>query len=338
MRYNYLPGTSVRISLMSLGTMTFGGQTCEDESFKIMDFAYENGINFFDTADQYVDGEGERIVGKWLKGRREKIILATKVGCQMGSHPNNAGLNRRNIIAAADASLKRLQTDYLDVYYLHLPDTLTTLEETLESVSSLVKSGKVRYWGVSNYPAWQIADMLAICDKRSLTPPIVTQNVYNLITRGIEVELIPFLKAHSIGLTVFNPIAGGLLSGKHITGKPAEGTRFANNAMYHNRYWSDNNFAAVEELTAAARSFGMNILELSYKWCAAQSAVTSVICGVSKKKQIEQNLAAFLNSPEIPPQLGKLCDEVWEKLTGARFGYIRSLPSTDVPDGNINTM
>lgn len=322
MQYNNLPGTSLKISLLCLGTMVFGGQTSEADSLQIMDYAYEHGINFFDTANIYNQGESERIAGRGLKGRRDGIILATKVRGQMGERPNNAGLSRRNILSAIDASLKRLNTDYIDIYYMHEPDYETALEESLEAMSSLIKAGKVRYIGVSNFAAWQIADMLSICDKRNYIAPIITQNVYNLITRGIETELVPFLKAHNLGMAIYNPIAGGLLAGKHKPGQPAKNTRFANNKMYYDRYWSDENFAAVEKLMQIAAEHGLSILQLAMKWCAGQESVTSIITGVSRLSQIEQNIAAVEGEPLDAGTLAR-CDEIWRSLAGTRFRYNR---------------
>jgi aryl-alcohol dehydrogenase-like predicted oxidoreductase len=322
MKYNNLPKTNLKVSRLCLGAMMFGGQTNEADSLSIMDYAFNQGVNFIDTANVYNQGESERIVGKWLKSHRGEMILATKVCGQMGDNPNDAGLSRRNILSAADASLKRLGTGCIDIYYMHSPDYQTDPEESLEAMDSLVKAGKIRYVAVSNFAAWQIADMLHICDKRSYVAPVITQNVYNLITRGLETELAPFLRAHGIGMAVYNPIAGGLLAGKHKPGKPAENTRFANNPMYYNRYWSDENFGAVEKLTEIASRYGLSILELAMKWCAAQPAVTSVISGVSRLEQIEQNIAA-LEGDGPGREVLDACDEVWRSLAGTRFGYNR---------------
>lgn len=322
MEYKNLPTSSVRVSRLCLGTMMFGKQTDEAESLKIMDYAFDNGINFFDTADLYNVGESERIVGKGLKGRRDKIILTTKVRGQMGEDPSNSGLSRRYIMSAVDASLKRLDTDYLDFYYMHAPDYDTALEETLDTMSGLVKSGKVRYIGISNYPAWQIADILAICDKRGYVAPVMTQNVYNAITRGIESELIPCVNEHKMGMVIYNPIAGGLLTGKHKAGKPEENTRFANAKAYFDRYWSDENFAAVEKLTEIAASHGMSILQLAMKWCAAQKSVISILTGVSRMSQLEQNIESIKGEPLDAGILAQ-CDEVWNSIAGARYSYFR---------------
>ena len=322
MKYNNLNQTSLKVSSLCLGTMMFGGQTSETESLSIMDYAFEHGINFFDTANVYNQGESERIVGKGLIGRRNEIILATKVHGQMGKSPNDSGLSRRNIVTSVDASLKRLNTDYIDIYYMHAPDYDTSLEESLETMSSLVKSGKIRYIGVSNYAAWQIADMLWICDKRNYIPPIITQNVYNPITRGVETELIPFINEHNIGMAIYNPIAGGLLAGKHKPGKPAENTRFSNNKAYYDRYWSDENFLAVENLTKVADEYKISILQLAMKWCMAQKSVTSVITGVSRLAQLEQNIKS-VEGELLDNKILNQCDEIWQSLAGTRFGYNR---------------
>ena len=322
MQYNSLPQTNLKVSLLSLGTMMFGDQTSEADSLAIMDYAYSQGVNFFDTANSYNQGESERIVGKGLKGRRDKIILATKVFNQIGDDLNSKGLSRHNILSAVDASLKRLDTDYIDIYYMHAPDPDTALEESLETMSGLVKSGKIHYIGVSNFAAWQIADMLAICDRRNYVAPAITQNVYNLITRGVESEFLPFLKAHKIGMAIFNPIAGGLLAGKHKPGQPAENTRFSNSPMYLKRYWSDRNFSALEQLTEIASQNGLSILELALKWCAMQPEVTSIISGISRLSQLEQNIAV-LEKEDLSTDILAACDEVWEMLGGTGFKYHR---------------
>ena len=322
MLYNNLPGTGLKISRVSLGTMMFGAQTSETDSLSILDYAYENGVNFWDTANVYNQGESERIVGKALKGRRDEIILATKVCGQMGTKSNDTGLSRRNILAAVEASLKRLDTEYIDLYYMHKPDHETSLEESLETMSGLVKAGKVRYIGVSNFAAWQVADMLAICDKRGFIAPVISQNVYNLITRGVETELIPFMKAHKLGMAAYNPIAGGLLAGKHTPGKPADNTRFANSEMYYNRYWSEENFAVIEKLKEIASEHGMSILQLAMKWCVGQACVASVISGVSKLDQLKQNLAS-VEGPVLNERVLEACNGIWRTLAGTRFAYNR---------------
>lgn len=322
MKYLRLPQTNLQLSQICLGTMTFGGQTGEADSLAIMDYAFEQGVNFFDTANVYNQGDSETIVGKGLKGRRDRIVLATKVRGKMGSDRNSEGLSRRNILAAVDASLKRLNTDYIDLYYLHAPDYATAIEETFEAMSDLVRSGKIRYVGVSNYAAWQISDILAACDKHGFVAPVITQNVYNLLTRSIETELVPCILKHGIGLAIYNPIAGGLLTGKHRPGAPADNTRFANNKTYLDRYWTEENFSAVQELDEIAGGCGLNLLQLAMKWCAAQKGVTSIISGVSRLSQIEQNIASLAGDALIDEVLQR-CDAVWHRLTGSRFQYNR---------------
>ena len=183
MKYGYLTGTGIQVSRLCLGTMMFGGQTDEAESLRILRFAIDNGINFFDTANAYTGGNSETIVGKGIAADRSSIVLATKVFHHTGPDRNDGGLNRRNILHACEASLRRLGTDYIDVYYQHAPDPFTPIEETLEAMDSLVRAGKVRYVGISNNAAWQIGDFLNAADRRNLVAPIITQNVYNLLDR-----------------------------------------------------------------------------------------------------------------------------------------------------------
>lgn len=322
MQYNTLPGTNLKVSQLCLGTMMFGGQTDEAGSLAIMEYAFTHGVNFFDTANVYNQGESERIVGKWLKDHRQQMILATKVCGQMGTGINDIGLSRRNILSAVDASLTRLDTDYIDIYYMHKPDYQTDIEESLEAMTGLVKAGKVRYIGVSNFAAWQVADILHACEKHNYVAPVITQNVYNMLTRGIEAELVPFSGAHKIGIAVYNPIAGGLLAGKHKPGKPPENTRFAFNPKYYKRYWSDENFEAVDDFASIASESGMSVLELAMKWCASQPGITSVISGVSRLEQITQNIAALEGDP-LQKETLAACDQMWRLLCGNRYGYIK---------------
>lgn len=322
MKYLSLPQTNLQLSQICLGTMTFGGQTGEADSLAIMDYAFEQGVNFFDTANVYNQGASEMIVGKGLQGRRDRIVLATKVRGKMGSDRNSEGLSRRNILAAADASLKRLNTDYIDLYYLHAPDYATAIEETLATMTDLVRDGKIRYVGISNFAAWQIVDILAVCEKKGYAAPVITQNVYNLLTRSIETELVPCILKHGIGLAIYNPIAGGLLTGKHRPGTPADNTRFAGNKTYLDRYWSEENFSAVRELAEIADGYGLSILQLAMKWCAVQKGVTSIISGVSNRTQIEQNIAS-LAGDTLTDEVLQRCDAIWQRLTGSRFQYNR---------------
>ncbi len=322
MEQRYLPSAGLLTSRLALGTMMFGGQTGEQESLRIMDLALERGVNHFDTANVYNQGESERLVGKAIKGRRDKVVLATKVFGPMGDNPLDQGLGRRHILSEVEHSLKRLDTDHIDIYYLHAPDYNTPLEETLMTMDMLIRAGKIRYYGVSKFAAWQVADILRLCGQMGLAKPVIGQYVYNLLTRGIEGELLPFLKAHPMGLSIYNPIAAGLLSGKHTGGLPEAQTRFSFSQMYHDRYWTDENFAAVDKLKAISREYGMNLLQLALRWLASNPQVSTIICGVSKLEQLEQNVQA-LEEPALSAECLAACDAVWQGLAGTRLVYYR---------------
>ncbi|NLN46891.1 MAG: aldo/keto reductase [Clostridiaceae bacterium] len=322
MEYRNLSATGIEVSRLCLGTMTFGGQTDEAESLRILRYAIDNGINFIDTANAYTGGSSEAITGKGIAADRSRIVLATKVYNPVGPDRNDRGLNRRHILRACEDSLRRLHTDYIDIYYLHAPDVHTPIDETLEAMDALVRSGKVRYVGISNHAAWQIGDFLHTAEKKNLAAPIITQNVYNLLTRGVEDELVPFLEAHQMGMAVYNPIAGGLLTGKHQPGSPTAGTRFALNRNYESRYWDDVNFQAVEQLAAIAKEHEMSLLQLAMRWIVTRRGVDTVITGVSRLEQIEQNIAS-IEGGALPPEVEEACDGVWRALTGDRFRYNR---------------
>ncbi|GHV35878.1 NADP-dependent oxidoreductase [Spirochaetia bacterium] len=322
MDYNNLPGTNVKVSKLCLGTMMFGGQTNAADSVSIMDYCYEHGVNFWDTADMYNGGESEKIVSKALKGRREDIILATKVFYPPSQQLNDRGLSRRHIMKAIDGSLKRLDTDYVDIYYMHAPDYETGLDETLDTLSTLVRSGKVHYLGVSNYASWQVADILGLCERKGYIKPIISQNIYNLLLRDVEQELVPCLKAHGMGIAVYNPIAGGFLTGKYKSRTLPENTRLVNNKTYKDRYWSEDNFKALEKFEAIAQKNGINLLELALRWTINRPAVNTLIGGVSKLEQIKANIAVMDNTG-ISEEAIKACDEVWYDMVGKRFAYNR---------------
>jgi len=322
MKYKKMCGTGIKVSEMCLGTMMFGSQTSKEDSLEIIDYAIENGINFIDTADAYNAGESERIVGEALEGRREEIILATKVRSKVGDEINNSGLNRRHILKQIDNSLMNLKTDYIDIYYLHAMDNDVEFEETFDTMTNLVHSGKVRYIGISNFPAWQVSDMLGIADKRNFTSPIVTQNLYNLLNREVESELVPCIEKHHMGMTVYNPIAGGLLSGKYDFNKlPTEG-RFAEKKNYMARYWKSENFETIKKLEEIAAANEMSLLELSMKWCLAHPFVDSVISGVSRLEQLQQNIAAIDGSSLAYDTMLK-CEEIGKELLNGRTNYFK---------------
>ena len=322
MQYVNLPCTSVKVSRMCLGTMMFGGQTNETDSLAIIDYAIDQGINFFDTASSYLKGEGEKVVGKGLKGRREKVIISTKVCHPVTDEMNDRGLSRKHIIESTDASLKRLQTEYIDLMYMHQPDNDTDLEETLDTFTTLIHLGKIRYLGVSNFSAWQIADIYALCDKRGYIRPIISQNAYSLIFRDVELELLPCLKAHRMGFAVYNPIAAGLLSGKYKTKELQENTRFTNRKLYYDRYWTDKNFESVGKYSAIAEQYGLTLLELALRWVNSQGSVSLVVSGVSKLNQFKQNIPIF-GAPPLDKEIVDACKKAYDAIEGKTFYYNR---------------
>ena len=323
MEYRTLTGTGATVSRVCLGTMTFGQQVDEPTSARMIDSALDAGVNFIDTADAYVGGLSEEIVGRALKGKRDGVVLASKVANDVGPDPRlDGGLHRRHVIQGVEASLRPLQTDCLDVYYLHRPDYNTPLEETLAAFDQLVRQGKVVYVGMSNYASWQVCQARWKCDVNRWAPPVVTQVPYSLITRSIDEEYVAFVKEMGIGVTVYNPLGAGMLTGKHRQdAAPAEGTRLAINDDYHGRFWHDANFAAVEALRKAAEDAGLSMVELALRWLASQEHVDSVILGASKPEHLEANLAAI--DGRLDNATLAACDDVWETLRGPHFGYNR---------------
>ena len=326
MKYRKLGKTGLKVSEICLGTMTFGNQIDEAESIKLIRWTIDAGINFIDTADMYVDGRTEEIVGKALKEVRQSVVLATKVGVwQSGPDVNDIGLSRKHIMDAIEGSLRRLGTDYIDIYYTHMPDNTTPIEETLRALDDLIRQGKVRYIGCSNYLAWQLCKALWVSDNKNLGRFDCIQPPYNLITRGIEDELLSLCTSEGVGVCVYNPMAGGLLSGKHDPNRPPpEDTRFGNKRQgksYTGRYWLPGNFEAVARFKEIAEKHGRSMPRFSLAWVLNNPAITSIICGANSIKQLEENVGAVeitLTGEEL-----KVCDEVWHQLRPPRFSYSR---------------
>jgi len=296
--------TGLTVSRLVLGTMTFGLQTDEETSIKILDTAAEAGINFLDTADVYPLGGGlptagrtEEIIGRWLKGKREHFIVATKAVGKVGTAPWDQGSSRKHILDAIDASLRRLGTDYVDLYQLHSDDASTPLDETLEALDTVVRAGKVRYIGVSNYLAYRLARALGRADVRHLTRFVSIQPRYNLLFREIERELLPLAQEEGLAVIPYNPLAGGLLTGKHKqAGGPTAGTRFTLGAAaerYQERYWHDREFNTVEELRTVADLAGLSLTTLALAWVLANPIITAPIIGASRPEQLFDNLKAL---------------------------------------------
>jgi 1-deoxyxylulose-5-phosphate synthase len=283
--------------------MTFGLQCDEPTSISIMNRAADGGITFFDTADVYplggdlaTVGRTEEIVGRWLTGQRDQYIIATKCFGPMGSRPWDAGNSRRHIMDAIDASLRRLQTDYVDLYQLHFDDPNTPLDETLGALDDLVRVGKVRYIGCSNFLAFRLARAIGRSETLGLARFDSVQPRYNLIFREFERELLPLCQQEGIGVIPYNPIAGGMLSGKHDRSKaPSEGSRFTLGTagkMYQDRYWHDNVFDTVDEIAKIAESIAMPLPTLALAWVLEHPAITSPIVGASRPDQLDATLAA----------------------------------------------
>jgi 1-deoxyxylulose-5-phosphate synthase len=316
MEYRILGKTNLKVSRLSMGTMTFGGQVAEAQSVRIVDRCLEHGINFFDTANVYNRGQAEIALGKALRGRRHHVVLATKAGLKMGDEPDDSGLSQAAIRKAVHGSLKRLDTDYVDLYYLHRPDPHTPIDESLAVMDELVREGKVRYPAVSNYASWQVLEMLWKSDNRGYLPPSVSQPMYNVLARGIEHEYLAFCKHYGIAVVPYNPLAGGLLTGKHLAEQgPHQGTRFDGNRMYQERYWHREFFEAVSKLKLTADNAGITLLDLAFRWLLSQPLVDSVILGASGIEQLEQNLRSC-EQPPLDASILSECDAVWTELRG----------------------
>jgi len=288
-----LGNSGLLVSTVGLGCNNFGMRIDQEASVKVIDRAIEQGITLFDTADIYGNAGGsETIIGETLGSRRKDIVLATKFGMQLDDAGKLKGASRRYIVSAVEASLKRLQTDYIDLYQLHAPDELTPMEETLRALDDLVTQGKVRYIGCSNVPAWQVADAQWISKELGKNRFISCQDEYSLLMRSAEKELMPAARQFGMGLLPYFPLASGLLTGKYKRDLIPEGTRFASAQRARDRYMTERNWAIVEQLESFVQSRGKGLLDLAISWLLAQSPVSSVIAGATKPEQIDQNIAA----------------------------------------------
>lgn len=317
-QYRNLGNTGLKVSRICIGTMAYGSDEIgEAEAIKIVEKALEVGINFFDTANMYIEGRSEEIVGKALGKKRHSVVLATKGGAKMGPGPNDIGLSRKHINKAVEDSLRRLQTDYIDLYYAHVPDYSTPLEETLRAFDDLIHQGKVCYIGCSNFRAWQLCKARSVSKIHNLVRFECIQSPYNLLTRDVEMELLHYCAAEGIGVTVYNPLAAGFLAGIYDAKKPPpKGSRFVNEAMglaklYSDRYWSDVNFEAVAQLKQIAERSGKDLARFALAWLWNNETITSVLCGISSIEQLEIDLNALeikLSKEEL-----SACDDVWRR-------------------------
>jgi aryl-alcohol dehydrogenase-like predicted oxidoreductase len=302
--------------------MTFGSQVDEPSAAAMLEVCLERGINFVDTANAYNGGKSEEIVGNILRGRRSQVVLASKVGIATGQGPDEQGLSHAAIAKGVEDSLRRLKTDYLDIYYLHQPDYATPLEESLVAIDELVRSGKVRFVGASNYAAWQLCQMLSIAERGGLQPVRLVQPMYNLLSRGIEQELLPMCRQFQLTTIAYNPLAGGLLTGKHPRQAWLPGTRFEGSVAYRNRYWHEANFAAIDALRQTAEELNCLLAAFSLRWLLYHTSIDCVILGASNREQHLQNLDAADSGP-LPAEAVQLCDAQWQILRGPVPQYNR---------------
>ncbi|HEX4197857.1 MAG TPA: aldo/keto reductase [Caulobacteraceae bacterium] len=323
--------TGLRVSRLCLGTMTFGLQCDEALSHSIMDRAAEGGIDFLDTADVYPLGGGrasvgrtEEIVGGWLKGKRQNYVVATKCFGQTGPKPWDQGMSRKHILDAIDASLKRLGTDYVDLYQLHGVDPSTPIDEALEALDLVVKAGKARYIGVSNWPAFRIARAVGRSEINRYARIDSVQPRYNLLFRTFERDLLPLCEEEGIAVIPYNPLAGGMLTGKHERGAaPPEGSRFTlgnAGARYQERYWHEREFDSVDALRGLSNEAGMSMTTMALCWVLSNPAITAPIVGASRPDQLTDSLAAAEKGP-LPVDLKARLDEMtheWRAVDAER--------------------
>lgn len=304
----FLGKTGVKVSRLGFGTMTFGGDADVETSRALFHRARDAGINHFDTADVYNGGRSEEILADLLAGCRDEVVLATKAYFATGAGPNARGSSRYHLVRAVEASLRRLHTDRIDVFYLHRFDDATDLEETLRAVEHLVARGLVLYPAVSNFAAWQLAKALGLQARLGLQPFVAIQPMYNLVKRQVEVEILPLCASEGLAVFPYSPLGGGLLSGKHGTGARAEGSRLASWAIYRERYGSAWHAEVADRFNALATEHGLHPATLALAWVMSHPAVTAPLVGARNLEQLEPALrAAELKlSPELRDAVGAL--------------------------------
>ena len=295
MQYRNLGRAGVKVSPICLGTMMFGGQTDEAASTRIIHKALELGVNFVDTADMYNAGESERIVGRAIADRRDRVVLATKGRQKMGEGPNDIGASRLHLMKALDDSLQRLGTDYIDVYYTHAPDYDTPIEETLRAMDDMVRSGRVRYIACSNFRAWRLCEALWTSDRLNLHRFACVQPLYNLVNRDVEVELLPLCREHGLGVVSYSPLARGILTGKYRPNEPyPEGSRASrNDARMRQAELRDASLEISQRLVAHCQQKGVAPSQFALAWCLANPILTAVIVGPRTMEQFDDNIACL---------------------------------------------
>ena len=293
MEYRFLGHSGLRVSEVCLGTMTFGVSVDEAAAKSIVDTAFDCGVNFVDTANTYAGGLSEQMLGKALAGRREGIVIATKFTNTAGKGPNDSGMSRKHIMQAIEDSLRRLQTDYVDIYYLHHVEARAPLDEALRAMDDLVAQGKIRYLAVSNYEAWRLSEAIWTCDTKGFSPIICYQPQYSLVVRDIEEELVPLCLYKNVGIVPWGPLASGFLTGKYKPGQRSiEGSRSAEGWIFHDRFFSPKADEALAELLAAAEEAGKTPTQTALRWALQKPGITSVIAGARRPDQFRDSCGA----------------------------------------------
>jgi aryl-alcohol dehydrogenase-like predicted oxidoreductase len=293
MEYRQLGNAGVRVSVIGLGTNRFGSsEVGQGEVNRIIDGALDAGINFIDSANTYNDGRSEETLGNALKGRMDQIVMATKFNFPRKTSPNSWGASRYQMMQAVEKSLRRLQTDHIDLFYCHRWDDTTPIEETLRGLDDLVRMGKICYVGASLYASWQLAHANVLAELKGWTPFIVLQSEYNMLSRGVESEVLPYCRAHKVGFVPYYPLAGGFLTGKYELGKPAPAGSRGESARNVKELMIEPNYYKVNKLTAWAKGHSRGVNELAQAWLLAQPSVCSVITGAKNIEQLQSNVKA----------------------------------------------
>lgn len=318
-----LAGTDITTSPMAFGAMTFGGQVDERSAAVMYDVCRDAGITVFDTSNNYNGGRSEEILGGLVSKEREHVVVCTKFGNPRGQSSSDlVGLRPDSVRKSVDGSLRRLGTDYIDVYYMHCPDPSVPIEATLEALGEAQQAGKIRHVGQSNFAAWQITEMVMTADRLGLPRPLLSQPMYNLIARRPDAEYASCSDYLGLSNIVYNPLAGGLLTGKHhMHDSPQPGTRFEAQA-YRDRYWSQELFAATTRLSSIASDAGMTIIELALRWLLVRPMVTCVLIGASSVEHLRTNVAAA-GGPALDGAVLAACDSVWDTVGGVAPSYNR---------------
>lgn len=292
MQYRQLGNSGVRVSVIGMGTNRFGNVVAQEAVDEIIAAAQDHGLNFIDTADVYADSQSETTLGHALKGRRDHFVIATKVYFKTGEGPNDYGASRYHIMNGVEASLRRLQTDHIDLYQMHRWDDTTPIAETLRSLDDLIRSGKVRYIGASQYAAWQLAEANLLAELRGWSSFVTIQSHYHMLEREVEKEVLPYCRVHGVGFIPYFPLAGGFLTGKYKRGEAAPAGSRGESSGYVQQYMTEANYTRIEKLTEWAEERGRSLGELAHAWLLAQPQVCSVISGLTRLDHLLQNLKA----------------------------------------------